>query len=160
MKVQDNKIERVADKLIAAVASILVSQRAHRVEEKTVEGVGVGSGGHDVQVMAASVVEGDGTGSALGKPMSSAEAPSVQAMACNSSCGSAAGAVGETPDQLRLPVAADVRIREGCSAAPTVAAVKKRTIEKRRRRKTAARKAARVGITISPGPLRGNPGGR
>ena len=58
MKVQDNMIERVADKLIAAVASILESQRAHRVEEKAVEGVGVGSGGHDVQVMAASAVEG------------------------------------------------------------------------------------------------------
>ena len=58
MRVQDSMIERMADKLIEVVASILESQRAHRVEEKAVEGVGVGSGGHDVQVMAASAVEG------------------------------------------------------------------------------------------------------
>ena len=110
MRVQDNMIERMADKLIAAVASFLESQRAHRVEEKAVEGVGVGSGGHDVQVMAASAVEGDSTCSGLGKPTLSTEAPSVQARACDGSCSSAAGAVGETPGQPRLPIAAHVHI--------------------------------------------------
>ena len=138
-------IERVADKLIAAMASILESQRAHRVEGKAAEEVGAVSGGHDVQVMEASVVEGDGTGSTLGKPMSSVEAPSVQAGACDGSCDSAAGAVGETPHQPRLSVAADVHIREGCSAAPVAAAVKKR-----RQRKTAARKAVDVGGSLVP----------
>ena len=56
MRVQDSMIERMADKLIAAMASILESRRAHRVEEKAVEEVGVGSGGHDAQVMVASAV--------------------------------------------------------------------------------------------------------
>ena len=79
-----------------------------------------------MQVTEASAVEGDGTGSTLGKPMSSAEAPSVQAGACNGSCSSASGVVGGTPDQPRLSVAAGVHIRQGCSAAPVVAAVKKR----------------------------------
>ena len=78
MKVQDGMIERMADKLTAAVASILESQRAHRVKEKAAEEVGVSSGGHNVQVMTASAVEGDSTGSALGKPMSSAEALSMR----------------------------------------------------------------------------------
>jgi hypothetical protein len=127
MRVQDSMIERMADNLIAAVASILESQRAHRVEEKAAEGVGVGSGGHDVQVMAASAVGGNGTGNALGKPTSSAGALSVQARACDGSCGSAAGAVGRKPDLPRLPVAAHVHIRGGCSAAPMAAAVKKKT---------------------------------
>jgi hypothetical protein len=56
VRVQDGMIERMADKLIEVVASILESQRAHRVEEKAVEEVGVGSGGHDAQVMVASAV--------------------------------------------------------------------------------------------------------
>ena len=38
MKVQDSMIERMADKLTAAVASILESQHAHQVEEKAAEG--------------------------------------------------------------------------------------------------------------------------
>ena len=61
MKVQDGMIECVADKLIAAVASILESQHTHQVKETAVKEVGVGSGGHDVQVMAASVVGGNST---------------------------------------------------------------------------------------------------
>ena len=97
MGVQDGMIKCVVDKLIMAMATFLESQHAHRVEEKAAEEVGVGSGGHDVQVMAASVVEGNSTGSALGKPTLSTEAPSMQARACDGSCGSAAGAVSETP---------------------------------------------------------------
>ena len=58
VRVQDSMIEHMADKLVEVVASILESQHAHQVEEKAVEGVSVRSGGHNVQVMAASVVEG------------------------------------------------------------------------------------------------------
>ena len=88
-------------------------------------------------------MEGNGTGSTLGKPMLSVEAPSMQAGACDGSCDNAAGAVSETPDQPWLSVAADVHIQGGCSAAPVAAAVKKR-----RQWKTAARKAVRVGDSL------------
>ena len=76
LRVQEGMIERVADKLIAAMASILESQRAHRVEGKAAEEVGAVSGGHGVQKADASAIEGDGTGNALGKPASPAEAAS------------------------------------------------------------------------------------
>ena len=56
--VQDSMIEQMADKLVEVVASILELQHMHQVKEKAVEGVSVSSGGHNVQVMAASVVEG------------------------------------------------------------------------------------------------------
>ena len=86
------------------------SGHAQRVEKKAVEEVGAVSGGHSVQEADASEVEGDGTGNALGKPASPAEAPSMQAEACEGSCDSAAGAVSGTPGQPRLSAASDVHV--------------------------------------------------
>ena len=82
------------------------SGRVHGTEGKVVEEGGKFSGGHGVQKADASAMEECDKGSlrALGKPASPAEAPSVllsavQVGACESGCGSAAGAVGGTPDQ-------------------------------------------------------------
>ena len=48
-------IGRMADKVTEVVAGILESQCAHQVKEKAAGGVGISSGGHNAQVMAASV---------------------------------------------------------------------------------------------------------
>ena len=124
------------DKMVTVATIVEESRCAHQVEGKAVKEGGAVSGGHGVQEADASEVEGDGMGNALGTPASPAEAPNVQAEACEGSCDSAAGAVGGTPDQPRLSAAAGVHIQEGCSAAPVVAAVKRG-----RRKKTAAEKA-------------------
>ena len=88
------------------------SGRARGAEGKVVEEGGEFSGEHGVQKADASAMEESGMGKVLGKPSSPAEAPSVQAGACEGSCDSAADAVGGTPDQFRLSTASDAHIRE------------------------------------------------
>ena len=73
-------------------------RRAHHVKERVVEGVSEVSGKHSMSGMNASAVEGDGMGSALGKPASSAEGSSMQVGACEVGCDSVNRLAGETPD--------------------------------------------------------------
>ena len=79
VRMHEDAILRATDKIAMVVTDIVESQRAQRVEEKAAEEVGAVSGGHGVQGTEASAVEGDRTGNALGKPVSPAEVPSVQA---------------------------------------------------------------------------------
>ena len=78
------------NKMVRVAMVVEESGCAQQVKEKAVEEDSAVSGGHGVQEADASEVESDGTGNALGKPASPAEAPSAQAEACDSSCGSAA----------------------------------------------------------------------
>ena len=96
---------------------------ARGAEGKVVEEGGELSGGYGVQGTDASAVKENNTGKALGTSASPAEAPSVQAEVCEGSGGSAAGAVGGTPDQPRLLTALDVHVRGGQGVPPTLAAI-------------------------------------
>ena len=90
---------------------------------RVVEEGGKLSGGYGVQETDASAVKENNTGKALGTSASPAKAPSVQAEICEGSGGSAAGAVGGTPDQPRLLTALDVHVRGGLWVPPTLAAI-------------------------------------
>ena len=74
-------------------------QGARGTEGKVVEEGDEFSGGYGVQEADAPAVEESDEGETLGKPASPAEDPSMQAGVCDGGCGSAAGAVGGTPDQ-------------------------------------------------------------
>ena len=91
------------------VTVVTESRRAQRVEVKAAEEFEAASGGQGVQETDASVVVGDDVGQAPGKPASPAEAPTVQARACEGSCGSVVGAVSGTPDQPQLSAAASAQ---------------------------------------------------
>ena len=69
---------------------------------KVIEEGGELPGRSGVQETGASAVKENDTGKALGTSASPVEAPSMQAGVCEGSGGSAAGAVGGTPDQPRL----------------------------------------------------------
>ena len=74
-------------------------------------------------------MERDGSGSALGRPVSPAGSPSVQAGACTVCCSDACGEVSEIPDRDRQAGVAGAHTREGRRVAPGVAvATKKRKV--------------------------------
>ena len=60
----------------------------------------------------------------------------MQTEVCDAGCGDVDGAVGGTPDRAQSSSTADVHVRGGCSAAPTMASARKKT-----KRRAAAAKA-------------------
>ena len=123
---QQKMVLRVMSEMARLGKVIEGSRRACGAEGKVVEEGDEFSGGYGVQETDASVVKENDKGKALGKPASPAEAPSVQAGVCEGSSGSAAGAVGGTPDQPRLSTVPDVHVRGGPWVPPTLAAVSER----------------------------------
>ena len=107
---QQRMVLRVMSEMVRLGKVIEGSRRARGADGKVVEEGGGFSGGYGVQEADASVMEECDKGKALGKPTLPAGAPSVQVEACESGCGSAAGAVGGTPDQPRLSAVQDVHI--------------------------------------------------
>ena len=123
---QQRMMLRVMSEMVRLRNVIEGSRRARGAEGKVVEEGGELSGGYGVQGMDASAVKEGDKGTALGEPASPAEAPSMQAEVCEGSGGSAAGAVGGTPDQPRLSAAPVVHVRGGRWAPPTLAAISER----------------------------------
>ena len=123
---QQRVVLRVMIETVRLRTVIEGSGRARGAERKVVEEDGKFSGGHGVQEADASAMEENDKGKALGKSASPVEAPSVQVGVCEGSCGSAAGAVGGTPDQPRLSTAPDVHVRGGQWVPPTLAAISER----------------------------------
>ena len=75
------------------------SRRARGAKGKVIKEGGKLSGRYSVHAADTSVMEECNEGEALGKPMSPAEAPGMQAGVCDGGCDGAAGAVGGIPDQ-------------------------------------------------------------
>ena len=97
-------------KLRKAIDSL---RRARGAEGKIVAEGSKLSGRYSVQDTEASAMMEDDKDKALGKPVSSVEAPSVQAEACDGGCDSAVGAVGGTPDQPQLSMTLNVHVHGG-----------------------------------------------
>ena len=123
---QQRMVLRVMSEMVRLGKVSEGSRRARGADGKVVEEGGGFSGGYGVQEADASAMEECDEGKALGKPTSPVEAPSVQVEACESGCDSAAGAVGETPDQPRLSAVHDVHIRGGQGVPPTLVAISER----------------------------------
>jgi hypothetical protein len=123
---QQKMMLRVMGEVVKLGKAIEGSRRARRAKGKDVEESGELSGGYDVQGTDASAVKEGDKGKALGEPASPAEDPSMQAGVCDGGCGSAAGAVGGTPDQPRLSTAPDVHVRGGRGVPGTLAAIAER----------------------------------
>jgi hypothetical protein len=107
---QQQMLLRVMSEVVRLGKFMEGSGRARGAEEKVVEEGGELSGRHGVQEADSSAMKENGKGEAQGKPASFAEAPYMQAEVCDGVCGSAAGAVGGTPDQPRLSTTPDVHV--------------------------------------------------
>ena len=96
---------RVVDTMAGLARSMDALQRACKAAGEVVDGVGAASGEHCGQVPDDAVPMEGVMDDAGGIYVAGAESPSVQAQACEGRCGSAAGAVGGTPDLPRLSTA-------------------------------------------------------
>ena len=126
---QQRMMLRMMNEMLKLGKAIEGSRRARGAEGKVVEEGGGFSRGYGVQEADAPAMRESDMGKAQGMPTSLAGAPCVQAEVCDGGCGSAAGAVGGTPDQPRLPTAPDVHVRGGRGVPPTLAAIAGRLAE-------------------------------
>ena len=90
---------RVMHEVVMLRKAIEGSRRTRCVEERVIEGV---SGEHGVLGVDDSVVEGDGSGNAVGKPASPAEDSSVQVGTCEVGYDGVDRLAGETPNRPPL----------------------------------------------------------